>query len=109
MAKYGLDYVASIKKIEAAVPLMTQIDPIKEDKLENVFDFTPAPFRESEDYWARYKIPLEIAAKFSFLAKNVYKNETFYARSTKANPIFIYKFVSGHIKIYRPLAEKGKK
>lgn len=50
-----------------------------------------------------------MAAKYCFYAKSVYKNETYWGRSTKTNPIFIYKFISGNMKIYRPLAEKAKK
>lgn len=109
MAKYSLEYHAAVLKIEADIPHMQKTEAVKEVVLENQFDFIPADFTESKEYWASYKIPIEIAAKFSFLAKSVYKNETFYARSTKTNPIFVYKFTSGHMKLYRPLAERDKK
>lgn len=109
MSKFELDYVSAIRKIEGDILYMQGVEEINGSKVENKFDFIPAPFLESQFYWDEYKIPIQIAAKFAFLAKSVYKNETFYARSTKANPIFIYKFTSGHIKIYRPYAEKSKK
>ena len=109
MAKYSIDYAQALVKITSDIPLMVEANPLPNVKIENKFEFTPAAFSESIDYWKQYKIPLEIAAKFAFLAKSVYKNETFYGRSTKANPIFVYKFISGHIKLYRPLAEKNKK
>jgi hypothetical protein len=109
MSRFDLDYSKAVEKIVSDIPLMEPTSTVTEKKAENKFEFTPAPFIESKEYWDKFKIPLDIAAKFAFLAKSVYKNETFYARSTKANPIFVYKFTSGHMKLYRPLAEKGKK
>jgi len=109
MGKFSVDYPTALKKIESDIIHMQPVSEVSTEKLQNNFDFVPLPFSESKFYWDTYKIPLEIAAKFAFLAKSVYKNETFYARSTKINPIFIYKFTSGHMKIYRPYAEKGKK
>lgn len=109
MSKYNLDYKDAVNKIMGDIHLMSKAEIKEAPSVENKFDFVPADFKESKFYWDTYKIPLEIAAKFAFFAKSVYKNETFYARSTKTNPVFVYKFTSGHIKLYRPLADREKK
>lgn len=107
-AKFGLSFVEAEAKLNRDKQYMEKVQEVSFEKEVVVFDFVPDKL-ENTTYWDTFKIPLNIAAKYCFLAKSVYRNETYWARSTKANPIFIYKFISGHIKIYRPLAEKSKK
>lgn len=106
--KFGLSYAEAEAKLNADKNCMDKRESLATDKESVVFDFVPDKL-ENTTYWDTFKIPLSIAAKYCFLAKSVYRNETYWARSTKTNPIFIYKFISGHIKVYRPLAEKHKK
>jgi len=107
--KFSLDYVGAVKRIEKDAHLMEKVGKI--DPVHDVLSFTfiPESIENSKSYWDIYKIPVSIAAKYCFLAKSVYRNETFWGRSTKTNPIFVYKFISGNLKLYRPLAEKAKK
>lgn len=108
MALYGLSYVQAIEKIENDIPLMEEVNVILDTKLVK-FDFVEEDINTHSEYWEKFKIPMSIVQKYAVAARTIFRNEDLYARSTKANPIFIYKFISGNIKWYRPLAEKKKK
>jgi len=109
-SKFGLSYHEAISRIEKDIPLMGDAEKVGGTKTEVTFSFVASDIQESKPYWDKYKIPINIAAKYCFLAKTVYRDEVFFARSTGANPIFIYKAPSGNLKIYRPLSpDKSKK
>lgn len=108
-AKFNTDYSGAINRIEKDIHLMEKISEITPRNDTPTFTFVPDEFKNSQSYWDSYKIPLNVASKYCFLAKSVYKNEVFWGRSTKTNPIFVYKFISGNLKLYRPLADKQKK
>jgi hypothetical protein len=109
-AKLNLNYDQALSKMISDLPFMKGGEITVKEKEEVSYSFTRLPIEEAMYYWDRYKIPKHIVAKYSFFAKNIYKNEEYWARSTKSNPIFVYKFPSGNIKIYRPLSvDKSKK
>lgn len=108
MALYNLSYVQAVERIEKDIPLMEEYAVATETK-DWKFDFVEDDINTSSWYWEKFKIPMSIVSKYAQLARTVFRNEDLYARSTKTNPIFIYKFISGNIKLYRPLAEKKKK
>lgn len=60
-------------------------------------------------YWNSYRIPEEVVDRYTFLARTVYRNESYWGRSTAGNPIFIYPFTSGRMKIYRPKSPDSTK
>ena len=107
--KFGLTYLQAVDRIHSDVSKMKVVIPVTKTTEELVFDFTPDDIKNSEHYWNEYKLPINVVAKYCFLAKSVYRNETFWGRSTRLNPIFVYKFISGHMKLYRPMAPKTKK
>jgi hypothetical protein len=109
-AKFNLNYEQALTKMIADLPLMKDGEVTVKEKEQVSYSFTRLPIEDGMYYWDKYKIPKHIVAKYSFFAKNIYRNEEYWARSTKNNPIFVYKFPSGNIKIYRPLSvDKSKK
>lgn len=57
------------------------------------------------DYFSKYKIRTETLLKYKVVeAKTVYKNGIPSMKSTAKNPIFVYRFPSKRVKIYRPLS-----
>lgn len=76
-AKFELDYAGAITKIERDLHLMEKVKLIEAVKEELNFSFIPDTFENSKNYWNSFKIPINIAAKYCFFAKSVYRNETF--------------------------------
>lgn len=98
--KFGLTRVEAASRIAmeqdmfGSVELPTYVPPI--------FDANPGTM--DYRYWDRFRIPRHVVDRYTFLARSVYKNESYWGRSTTSNPIFIYPFPSGRMKIYRPLS-----
>lgn len=77
-------------------------------KVVQEYDFTFNAIDGS--YFKDYGISLETLQYFKVRhVKTVYANEDVVYRNTKGNPIFLYTFLSGRVKIYRPLADKKSK
>lgn len=109
-ARFNLNFEQALNRIIEDLPLMKDGEVSKQEKEEVTFTFTPLPIEDGMFYFNKYKIPKQIVAKYTLLAKTIYRNEEYYGRSTANNPAFIYKFPSGNIKIYRPLSpDKSKK
>ena len=110
-AKFKLSFIeaeARISKDRSKFKNSAPIQVVQKEELR--IDFTPGKLEEVTWYWDRFKIPLRVVKEYCFYAKTLYRNETYYSRSTSANPIFIYKFPSGNVKVYRPLStDKSKK
>lgn len=108
--RFKLNFEQALNRIIQDLPLMKDGEVKKQDKEEVTFSFVPLPIEDGMSYFNKYKIPKQIVAKYTMLAKTIYRNEEYYGRSTATNPAFIYKFPSGNIKIYRPLSpDKSKK
>lgn len=108
MEKFSLPYAEATKKIMDAKGEMSTVE-IPTVKRKQV-DIVEGVLEDHYDYWKKYHIPINIVKKFATVAKSVFIDETFNSRSTKANPIFAYKFPSGNIKLYRPLSlDRAKK
>lgn len=108
--RFSLNFEQALNRIIQDLPLMKDGEVEKKDKEEVVFSFVPSNIEDGMSYFNKYKIPKQVVAKYTMLAKTIYRNEEYYGRSTPNNPAFIYKFPSGNIKIYRPLSpDKSKK
>jgi len=102
--KFGLNYSDAVARIRKDSIYFKSKEIQVSDKEAVTFTFTAQNMAEAMHYWDKYKIPQNIAEKYAFYVKNLYRNEVFIGRSSKTNPIFVYKFQSGHMKIYRPLS-----
>ena len=109
MKIFGLTYAEATKKISEERHLFTKTGKIK-TRSKLLVDIVEGNMDEFAFYWQSFHIPLPIAKLYARVAKSVYLNETYSSRSTKANPVFAYRFPSGNIKLYRPLSpDKEKK
>jgi hypothetical protein len=62
------------------------------------------------DYWSKFGISLDTLKIFGVkAARTIFRDSDLYMRSTKQNPIFVYKFLSSNYKFYRPLSPDKKK
>lgn len=107
MKKFSIPYREAVAKIAAdREQFNTALNKLAKPQtpvfhiVESDMDFT---------YWDKYRIPRDIVKMYACQARTVYRNEDYYARSTKTNPIFVYKFKSGNIKLYRPLSTDPSK
>jgi len=75
------------------------------------FDFVFKPFSKEElDWWKAQGIEQDTLQKFNVRSvKTVYIDCQVAYKSTSINPIYLYKYSSGSIKLYRPFAPKKNK
>ena len=78
------------------------------EKKKNLIQFKPQYFTETDKrYWTKYSIKSNTLVKFNvFSAKYVFLNKKLIYRYIGGNPVYCYKFSSGHAKVYRPLQDK---
>lgn len=105
MKKFGLSKSAAILKIQQDLDKFDTVEvkteaPATFDVVRDVMDYS---------YWDSYKIPREVVDRYTFKARTVYRNETYWGRSTAANPIYVYAFVSGRYKLYRPKSPESSR
>ena len=111
-AKFNLSSIDAQIRLHKDSPLFNVSAQLSDrpQKEELKISFTPGNLEETSWYWSRFRIPIQIVKEYCFFAKTLYRNEAYYSRSTTPNPIFIYKFPSGNVKVYRPLSpDKTKK
>lgn len=107
--KYGLPYRKALDKIiedHEKFELSGDINPKEHPKIEFVLGD-----QKSLAYFHQFGITNPTLEKYKvYPAKTVYRNEIAVAKARKDNPIFIYLFASGNVKVYRPLSsDKSKK
>jgi hypothetical protein len=112
MELYSLSYKDALKKIVedeqhiSKLSLNVKLRPAI--NLDVIFDGWNDEYLS---YWKQFGIAEKTLKKFWVNpVRTVYNNESLYMRSTKANPIYGYKFPSSRVKLYRPLSpDKEKK
>ncbi len=102
MKKLSLSYKEALAQISKDKENFKEVTPALTQPPTPVFNIVESEMDYA--YWDKYKIPHNIVRAYAVQARTVYRNEEYYARSTKSNPIFVYKFKSGNIKMYRPLS-----
>lgn len=96
--KFNLSRIEALNRINDDLDLFGSIQI--EQAPPPIFD----AIRGEMDYrfWDDFNIPRSIVDRYAFQARTVYRNEDYWGRSTSANPIYVYKFTSGRVKLYRP-------
>lgn len=106
---FKISYAEAARKIVEEVKRVPIEEPQRKEKT-NVYDFAVSPLSEGMTYWNSFHIPKEVVSKYCFNAKAIYLNQSLVSRATAQNPIYVYKAMSGHLKIYRPLSpDRAKK
>ncbi len=110
MALKNVNYGKALKVILDDLPLINkgEVDVVpKQDITLYYSTVDPTPYQW---YWDQYGISSFTLKKFNVEAGGkVYRNDKLYLYTTRDNPLFIYNFPSGNIKIYRPLSKDKKK
>lgn len=112
MEKYKINFTEAMNKIIEDEEKIKSIYVEEVSKEEIVLDIVYDSWNEDYlKYWKGYGISKSLLEKYLvYPVRTVFRNESLYMRSTKANPIYGYKFSSGTVKLYRPLSpEKSKK
>lgn len=110
MEMYKVSYGEAIKIIKKDLPLINEGTPVISYKEDITLYFSTTNIAPYYYYWEKFKISLATLQKYKVEAgAKVFRNDKLYLYSTKDNPIFIYNFPSGRIKIYRPLSKDKKK
>lgn len=100
--KFGLNYLEALKRLEQDKTFLKETEGSIETR-ELVFDYTTKGF-EDINYYTRFSIQNSTLDTFNVLnARVIYESEIAVMRSSRDNPIFIYKFKTGNIKTYAPL------
>jgi len=113
MEKYKVSYKEAVKILQRELPLVSQHSDRRKGNLEQdvLLEVVQKSMDEDLWYWQQFGISAETLTKYGVSAvKTVYRNGDLYMRRTKTNPIFVYSFPSGRLKLYRPLSpsRKGK-
>lgn len=108
-AKYKCDFGAAMRIVMNDLPqiknVQVDVKEVKEHQMDVVLDTT-----REHSYWREYGISDSTLRMFDvYSAKSIYIDDDLSARSTAKNPIFVYQFPSGRIKVYRPLGPKKTK
>lgn len=113
-----LDCIEVIKKLfNLSYGKAIQLAWIEQDKFETTKISKPKskklewiPHQGDFSYFHKLGISDKTLNKFNVkAAKAVYIDEDLYWRSTEKNPIFVYQFPSGKVKLYRPLSKDRDK
>lgn len=110
----NLSYNQSLELIEANIPVIDK--SVLESSLERNSSLLEYVLSSKDstahiNYFKQYHISKETLEKFRVKdARAIYKDSKLVARATEKNPIFIYDFLEGTFKGYRPLApnKEGK-
>ena len=111
MKKRGVSYVGALDILRRELPLVSQRTEGKKPDKEVLIEVIADVSNEHLWYWQKFGItPQTLSTYMVSSAKSVYTNGSLIMRGTKTNPIFVYPFPSGRLKLYRPLnpARKGK-
>lgn len=108
-AKYDCGFAAAMRIAINDLPLINglsgAVKAVDDKRMDVILDT-----KRDHDYWASYGISTTTLQLFDvYTAKAVYIDDDLAARSTPKNPIFVYKFPSGRLKLYRPLGPKKTK
>lgn len=105
-----VNYGAAIRIIKQDLPKINKADVQVVPREDITLYYSTTNMVPYHWYWNKYKISPQTLEKYRVEAgAKIYRNDKLYLYTTKDNPIFIYNFPSGNIKIYRPLSKDRKK
>lgn len=110
MKLFNLNYGQAVRQLKKDLSLINIGNVEITQREEITLYFSTTKLEDYYEYWKDFYIGLNTLKKFKVEAgSRVYRNDKLYLRTTKDNPVFIYNFPSGNIKIYRPLSQDRKK
>ena len=123
MHLHNVDYTSALQMIDRDLNLCIKSETPKfnfvEQKIYKNFknDYIPKSqiqckpqrfTKEDKDYWLQYGITEQTLLNYEvYSAKYIFLNKKLLLQSFRNNPIYCYRFPSGNLKVYRPLASKA--